>query len=147
MVYLDTSILAPFFKREATSFLIAQFISDLPRGVPTISEWSRVEFASFLAKEVRMGGLASPEADAMDLRFEAAAHANFTILGVTSADFDLAKSSIADHRSGLRSGDALHLAIAANNGVQSFCSLDKVLARNARAFGLPVNVGLPAPAP
>ena len=143
MIYFDTSALVPMFFKEATSTAIESLIRGLPHHIATLDDWTRVEFSSFLAKEVRMGGLSSTEAQAIDRRFEAEIRASFTTLGVTAADFDLAKVRLADHRSGLRSGDALHLAIATNNRVQGFCSFDKVLMRNAQALGLSTDVGLP----
>ena len=65
MIYFDTSALVPMFFKEATSTAIESLIRGLPHHIATLSDWTRVEFSSFLAKEVRMGGLSSTEAQAI----------------------------------------------------------------------------------
>ena len=62
---------------------------------------------------------------------------NFLTVPVTANSFDRAATFIAEIESGLRSGDALHLAIASDHGLQ-LATLDKVLAKAAPRFGVPV---------
>ena len=57
MRYFDTSFLVPLILPEATSTRIADFFEALPADDLATSHWTRVEFASLLAREVRMGGL------------------------------------------------------------------------------------------
>ncbi len=57
MLYFDTSFLAPLILPEATSDSISAFVRALPASQFTISHWTRVEFSSLIAREVRMGGL------------------------------------------------------------------------------------------
>ncbi len=57
MRYFDTSFLVPLILPEATSEPIARFFEDQPAGELAVSHWTRVEFASLLAREVRMGEL------------------------------------------------------------------------------------------
>ncbi|MBC7637090.1 MAG: hypothetical protein H7251_15980 [Acetobacteraceae bacterium] len=45
---------------------------------------------------------------------------------------------------GLRGGDALHLAIAANRRASAIYSLDKGLVKAGKMLGLPVSRGIPA---
>ena len=94
-----------------------------------------------------MNGLDSLEASRLDTRFEATVRATFTVLAVATADVDRAKTFLANHRSGPRAGDALHLAIAARNGARSVCSFDRTLAIAGWTLGLPVNTGLPMTTP
>ena len=53
MRYFDTSFLAPLILQEATSNRVERFIIGLPTGELAISHWTRVEFASLLAQQVR----------------------------------------------------------------------------------------------
>jgi predicted nucleic acid-binding protein len=55
LIYLDTSFLAPFYIREATSESIEAVLLDLPVDRLAISDWTRVEFTSLLTRRVRMG--------------------------------------------------------------------------------------------
>lgn len=63
MPYLDTSFVAPLILEEVSSAEIEDFLTKLPAGELCISHWTRGEFASLIAREVRMGGL--PESDAL----------------------------------------------------------------------------------
>jgi predicted nucleic acid-binding protein len=62
----------------------------------------------------------------------------FLTLLPTGADFDLARRFLRNYETGLRSGDALHLAIASNHGAEAIYSLDRGLLRAGRHLGLPV---------
>ena len=115
MLYFDTSFLAPLILPEATSDQIAAFLSRLPAGELTVSHWTMVELASLIAREVRMGGLNSRAAERADARFEAMVDASFSVLLPSADDFALAKRYLGRFESGLRAGDALHLAIATNH--------------------------------
>ena len=57
MLYFDTSFLAPLILDEATSIEVERFMAGLPAEELAISHWTRVEFSSLLAREVRIGGL------------------------------------------------------------------------------------------
>jgi len=57
-------------------------------------------------------------------------------------DFDLAKTYLANHASGLRAGDALHLAVAKNHDSKAIYSLDKTLLKAGKMLGLPVSTGI-----
>ena len=57
MLYFDTSILAPLFLQESSSAKVERFVAGLPAGELAVSHWTRVEFSSLLAREVRMGAL------------------------------------------------------------------------------------------
>ena len=61
MLYFDTSFLAPLIVEEATSKKIEAFFVALPVGRLHVSQWTRVEFASLIAREFRMGGMALAE--------------------------------------------------------------------------------------
>lgn len=142
MIYFDTSFLVPLFLPEATSDQIATFIAGLAAEQSAISHWTRVEFSSLLAREVRMGGLVGEAAKAADARFEAVMTESFAIWLPNVDDFTLAKDYLAVHEARLRAGDALHLAIARNHGAETFYSLDKSLLNAGKLLGLTVSAGI-----
>ena len=141
MIYFDTSFLVPLVLPEATSEWIAAFVRELPADQLAISHWTRVEFSSAVAREVLMGGLNASAAARADARFEAMARDSFAVLLPTSADFDLARRYLARFETGLRAGDALHLAIASNHSAQTIYSLDQALVRAGATLSLPVSAG------
>jgi predicted nucleic acid-binding protein len=142
MHYFDTSFLVPLILPEATSEPIAKFFAGLPDGDLAVSHWTRVEFSSLLAREVRMGGLNAESAREADARFEAMVDESFAVILPNGDDFDLAKEYLAHYETGLRAGDALHLAVAKNHGAEAIYSLDKALLKAGKNLGVPASAGI-----
>jgi predicted nucleic acid-binding protein len=142
MVYFDTSFMAPLLLEEATSQAVERFVGGLETGTLAVSQWTRVEFASLLAREVRMGGLDARIAREVDAEFEAIVAESFMVLLPSGRDYTLARRYLGSYESGLRARDALHLAIAENNGAEVVYSLDKTLLRAGAALGLNVMAGI-----
>ena len=142
MHYFDTSFLAPLILQEATSSKVERFIAGLPAGELAISHLTRIEFSSLLSREVRVGALDGQTARSADAQFETMVRESFVILLPSADDFDLAKGYLANHASGLRAGDALHLAIAKNHRGEVVYSLDKTLLKAGKLLGLPVSTGI-----
>ncbi len=126
IVYLDTSFLAPLFLREATSEAVEAVIAALPSEALTISHWTRVEFASVLARTVRIKQLAPDDARKAEARFDALAQASLSVICPDEKDFDLAKQFIGAYETGLRGGDALHLAMVRNHNAEAIYTLGRV---------------------
>lgn len=145
MLYFDTSFLVPLILPEPTSDKIAELVGRLQSDQFTVSHWTRVEFSSLIAREVRMGGLDRATAEQADARFEAMVSESFVVLLPNADDFGLAKEFLGKHDSGLRAGDALHLAIARNHHATAIYSLDKTLLKAGHALGLPVSQGVDLP--
>jgi predicted nucleic acid-binding protein len=139
MVYFDTSFLAPLILEEATSLAVERFIAGLPPATLSVSQWTRVEFASLLAREVRMGGLDKSSAEAAGSQFETIVAESFTVLLPTAADYNLARRYVQNYASSLRAGDALHLAIAKNHAIETVFSFDKTLLKAGALLGLNVS--------
>ena len=141
MVYFDTSFRAPLLLEEATSEAVERFIAGLPVGTLAVSHWTRVEFASLLAPEVRTGGLDHPTArDGCGVRGDRRG-----VLPRPAAQrAGLQLGQAVSRASRQRAGDALHLAIAQNNGAEAIYSFDKTLLRAGPALGLPVKIGIGA---
>ena len=142
MLYFDTSFLAPLIFPEATSQKIARFVRRLAVEEFTVSHWTRVEFSSLIAREVRIGGLDVQAASMADAQFEAMLQESFSILLPKSDDFDLAKHFLGRFETGLRAGDALHLAVANNHRAAAIYSLNKKLVKAGKILGLPVRMGV-----
>jgi predicted nucleic acid-binding protein len=141
MLYFDTSFLVPLVLPETTSARIAAFVSELNSEPFTVSHWTRVEFSSLIAREVRMGGLKGHAAAKADARFEAMVDASFAVLLPNADDFSLAKRYL-KFETGLQAGDALHLAIASNHRAGVIYTLDKTLFKAGSTLGLPVSMGI-----
>jgi predicted nucleic acid-binding protein len=142
VLYFDTSFLVPLILPEATSDKIAAFVRRLPAEELTVSHWTRVEFSSLIAREVRMSGLDVEAAARADTRFEAMVDESFTVLLPDADDFGLAKRYLGQFETGLRAGDALHLAVASNHRAVVIYSLDKTLLKAGRILNLAVRMGI-----
>ena len=142
MLYFDTSFLAPLILPEATSGEIAVFMRGLQAEETAVSHWTRVEFSSLIAREVRVGGLDAESAIAADGRFEAMVEESFVVLLQDADDFALAKRYLGRFETALRAGDALHLAIAANHRATAIYTLDRTLLRAGKILALPVSIGI-----
>lgn len=142
MYYFDTSFLAPLILQEPTSIKVERFMTRLPAGELAISHWTRVEFSSLLAREVRMGSLDRQAARDADAQFETVVTESFVVLLPNADDFSLAKAYLGNYETGLRAGDALHLAIARNHGAKSIYSLDKTLLKAGKLLGVPASAGI-----
>ena len=145
MRYFDTGFLVPLILPEATSDPIARFFEDLPAEDLAVSHWTRVEFASMLAREVRMGKLDAVAAREAGSRFEAMIEESFIVLLPDCGDFDRAREWLCRFETGLRAGDALHLAMASNHGAAAIHCLDKVMISAGTALGLPASAGIVLP--
>jgi predicted nucleic acid-binding protein len=142
VLYFDTSFLAPLVLPESTSDKIAAFVRRLPVEELTVSHWTRVEFSSLIARDVRMSVLDAAAGERADARFEAMVDASFAVLLPNADDFGLAKRYLGKFNTGLRAGDALHLAIADNRQAAAIYSLDKGLLMAGRLLDLPVSMGI-----
>ena len=54
MLYLDTSFVAPLVLNEDVSPQVEAFLAKQAAGSLAVSQWTRVEFCSLVAREVRM---------------------------------------------------------------------------------------------
>lgn len=124
MIYLDTSFLTPLFRSELLSVPVESFLAVQPPGTFAISHWTRVEFASVIARDVRMKSIDETTAHILIKEFDALADDSLHMLIPSAADFDLARNFVTAFATQLRGPDALHIAIARNNGVKEILTLD-----------------------
>jgi predicted nucleic acid-binding protein len=142
MIYFDTSFLAPLVILEPTSAAIEPFMAKLPSQDLSISQWTQVEFSSVVARRVRMRELEPWAAVKAEAQFDAIIRESFTVILPAASDFDLARTYLAVIETGLRAGDALHLAIASARGAEAIYSLDRALPKAGKILGLPVSQGI-----
>jgi uncharacterized protein len=137
LIYLDTSFLAPFYIQEATSALVETILLNIPTDKLAISDWTTVEFTSLVSRRVRMNELNLEQMEAVIHSFQEDSSQSYTVFRVTTADFILASEFIQQWETGLRAGDALHLAIARNHSIENLLSLDRKLIDAARQLNIP----------
>lgn len=135
MLYFDTSFLIPYFTAEPTSARVERFLGQQDVDQLAISLWTVTEFHSAIAIKIRTNQIpASLHGSILD-HFKSACVETFRIHSPTAQDFDTAAHLLKDWESGLRSGDALHLAIAGNRKT-TLVTLDRILLKTARALGI-----------
>lgn len=135
MVYLDTSVAVALFVPEAKTAAITDWIAATDDTLVS-SDWILAEFASALSIKERRGDLAPEGADAVWRAFTEFCGAGLRLVPVTRTAFAAAAELVRDVGSGLRAGDALHLAVAREVGAGSIATADVNLAANAEARGL-----------
>ncbi|WP_018871098.1 type II toxin-antitoxin system VapC family toxin [Thioalkalivibrio sp. ALgr3] len=136
MFYADTSAVLPFYRSEPASDTIEQLYL-AQRQPPVISELVRVEFASALARWVRMGELDEAQANRIESAFhEDVREGRFRLVSLDPSVFDRAMHWLLTHRTSLRTLDALHLACAEASEAP-LLTLDQALLASAEFFGVP----------
>lgn len=142
MIYCDTSFVATLVLREAASDEVEAFVQQVHPGDLAVSHWVHVEFASLLARRVRLRELTARQAREIHREFDRMLDESFEVFVPNAGDYSLAVGMLQHYKLGLRAGDALHLAIASNRQVARFLTLDRALIRAARALKLPADSGI-----
>ena len=135
MRYLDTSILVAALTREPRTEDMQGWLAGQEVDSLSVSDWVLTEFSAVLSMKIRMEILTSRERATVLGAFAALRESSLSTLAVSAMDYRIAAHFADDHASGLRAGDALHLAIAYNHGVE-LCSLDKTLVAAAEPMGV-----------
>ena len=135
MVYLDTSAAVPLFVAEHSSDLMDRWISACEMPVVS-SDWIVTEFASALSIKERSGTLGAKDAKAAWRSFEMFCRSGLRLAPVSRRAFQEAAKMTREPAHGLRSSDALHLAVALEIGAKSIATLDATMAGNATRLKL-----------
>jgi predicted nucleic acid-binding protein len=142
MMYFDTAYIAKCYLNEPN----AEKVRTLARRSPGLGscEWSRVEFASVLHRQLREGKLKAGNLRQVFNQFLADERAGvWSWFPVTSELLNsTAERLVALPKSlPIRAADALHLTCARENGLDEIYSNDQRLLACAPLFGLkPINV-------
>ena len=142
MIYCDTSFVAPLVLPEASSDAVEACVKQLPPGEMAVSHWTCVEFASLLARRVRLKEVSVRQAILVRREFDRMLEESFDLVVPRAEDFNLAATWLHTYKSGLRAGDALHLAIAGNRKAARFLTLDAALIRAAGRLKIPADSGI-----
>ncbi|MHB8255236.1 MAG: type II toxin-antitoxin system VapC family toxin [Acidiferrobacter sp.] len=141
MLYLDTSFVAPLVIPEDMSDAVETFLREREDDLAT-SQWTRVELASLVSRRVRMGEFDEAQAETIRKTFEQLLSQSFVLLTPSVTDFLTAAQLLIPADTGLRAGDALHLAVAANHGARTVYTLDRGLLKAGKRLKVPVSSGI-----
>ena len=144
MVYLDTSFIAPLVIAEDASDTVEAYVLKVKPGELVTSLWTQVELASLVSRKVRMGEISNTQGGEVRRKFDLVLGEFFGMLAPTPADFATAARYLETPRTGLRAGDALHLAIAANHRATRIVTLDRGFLAAGKLLKLPVTRGIKA---
>jgi hypothetical protein len=135
MVYVDTSVLVALYTREAKSADVSRWYAACTDDLVSAA-WCVTEFASALGIKQRTGQIDAAGAQTAWCQFERFCANDLQLLPVEPASFHRAAVLALDAATGLRAGDALHLAAALDARAKSMATLDDVLAKNAKRMKL-----------
>lgn len=132
--YLDTSLLVSALTHEVDSAQVLDWLDDQTTGL-VVSDWVIAEFSAALSIKLRTRQIDVAQRAAALASFSRVCSDSATVLEVSRENFRSAARLAADYPSGLRAGDALHLAICAEHG-STLCTLDRRLCEAGPALGV-----------
>lgn len=141
MIYLDTSLLVALHLEEQHSEAAWSWFEAKADEEFLYSDWTNLEFASALSRKVRQRTLSPEQRVEVETAFDLIKGRSFSYVQMKTEHFRLAEAMVKLAETGLRSGDALHLAIA-NDHNATVATLDQIMASAAARFG--IRVELPA---
>lgn len=134
MIYIDTSVLgAIFFREPGAADLLVRLESQRKKKL-MISAWTLTEMASVGGIKQRTGAIDAETRQQALGNFQRFASTHLVTVEIEPADFRTAAVLI-ESPSALRSGDALHLAIARRLSAP-LASIDRRLCTAADTLGL-----------
>ncbi len=137
MIYLDTSAAIPLFVAEPASDAVDAWFESCDETLIS-SDWILTEFASALSIKERRGEIEQKQAQTAWKDFESFCRSGLRLVPVSRQGFVHAARLARNARSGLRSGDSLHLSMALELGAVSIATADANLEKNAKSMGLAV---------
>jgi predicted nucleic acid-binding protein len=133
--YLDTSLLVAALTSEAMTRVAQRWLASQPAGSIAISDWVVTEFSAALSIKLREKQIGAADRAEVLAAFARLADESLEVWPVTRADYRTAARFADLHASGLRAGDALHLAVSAERGAP-ICTLDRAMITAARSLGV-----------
>ena len=137
MLYFDTSVLVPLFLPEDNSAALRAWLESHRQDRLALSDWGLTEFSSALGIKVREKRLKPAQARTAASLLMQLVNDSFELIVPSRRHFSRATVYLDQHALGLRAGDALHLAIAAEESASCAYSLDRKFLLAARALKVP----------
>ena len=137
MIYCDTSLLVAALAREPSSERAQEWLAAHGGDALCASDWVVTEFAGALAFKQRTGQISAELRTQIRARWQEMVTTTLAIDEVRRDAFELAARYCDMQNSTLRSGDALHLAVASLGGY-SLATLDRTMAKAAVSVGVGV---------
>lgn len=132
--YIDTNALVAYYCSEALSDKAEKFLTTHLQ--PAISALTELELFSAVSRKVREGGMNKRDANRVIATFMSHIDNKFyTYVPVQQHHYRLARDWVGLFKFGLKSLDALHLAIASSEEL-TIVSSDRSLLRSAEVLGL-----------
>lgn len=138
MAYLDTSVIVALLTGEPSVGRIRNWLGQTTGQTTArslmISDWTLTELSSALSTKLRSQQISRTVCDTARIEFRWMLGSIFHHVAIDRRHFHIAASYCTHHHLGLRSGDALHLAIAVEIGAE-IITLDKRFAAAVAALG------------
>jgi predicted nucleic acid-binding protein len=131
MMYVDTSVLVALCVNEPKSAAVARWYAGCNEELASAA-WCVTEFASALGIKQRTAQITGEQSATAWQAFERLCASDLQLLLVDPPTFHRAAVLTLDAATGLRAGDALHLAAALDAKAKGMATLDDVLACNAK---------------
>jgi predicted nucleic acid-binding protein len=136
MKYLDTSVLvSALTANEIASERVRAWFDGQDGGDLVISGWVVAEFSAALSIKLRTGALIETQRAQALAIFGAMVERSLRVLPIEGAHFRVAARICDQYASGLKAGDALHLAMAFERGATLY-SLDRRQVEAAASLGI-----------
>lgn len=135
MFYIDTSVLVCALTNEPDTERMQAWLGVQAAGDLALSAWVVTELSAALSIKVRRKDLMPEHRAAALTAFTRLAAESFVSLALSDRQFRVAARFADQSHLGLRAGDALHLALAADHGV-ALMTLDQRLAEAGAALGI-----------
>jgi predicted nucleic acid-binding protein len=133
--YIDTSVWCAFCFNEIEAPGARDWLAQASLDHAATAVWTRTEFASAAALKLRVKGQSTAAVNQAVKTFEDAVAMTHS-LDVIYDDFLYAAELCNTSETGLRAGDALHIAVALRRDCKFLASLDKVMNASAKQLGL-----------
>ncbi|MCT0228380.1 type II toxin-antitoxin system VapC family toxin [Synechococcus sp. CS-1331] len=139
-VYLDSCVLLSLFLGDSGFDASETWLLSRDGTELWISHWVLLEFAGVVATCVRRGQLTAERARCIESEFECFRQERLRLLEPRGSDFLQARQWLQQSQDlPLRSGDALHLALAKRHKL-TLASTDRSLGQCAQALDLPLQL-------
>ncbi len=135
MYYIDASAVVAALAHGSAADRVWNWLEGLEAGSLHASAWVGTEISSALAIKVRTGALTITQRQEIWTTYTIFASNSIAMVSIDDAQFDAAARYIDHVETGLRAGDALHLAVAQAHGL-TLATLDKQMADAGPKLGV-----------